>query len=401
MSPALFDDRTLAGNGDAGAVFELVRPAPESATFSSPDGWRVSIREGSAGIVASGPGESSHAAALLAGSDATQQALDSFSARGFCDLSTISVDNDYITAWQDAHITVVRVTTIAEARANAKATIAVGDPPVVPAVPDIWHQSMRFYRQSQLSDDLFDSIRALWLATENLLDAITPQTAGEGEGVWLKRALTDATQLVDFTRYLPPDSQKTLRNQAYKYFYDELRVSIFHAKGSRGPKLPQELAGVADLAERHERLTRFYLDLLTTHTGSRRIGGGMTYYGFDVSTRSLWNNLEIEASDDSTPFLSEDEQVNPAGGVVVTAVSMEPAVTAPGYRSILGTIAVGDLHALDAVRRVALIGDGHLLLGGRLTGDLRLTDVGRFEVQLGMRLVNVGLPRPFASANLE
>jgi hypothetical protein len=73
--------------------------------------------------------------------------------------------------------------------------------------------------------------------------------ARESEGQWLRAALKAAEAHVDFTRYLPDGSRKAPHNHAYEYFYEQLRVSIFHAKGSRSPRLPHEVDGMADLAE--------------------------------------------------------------------------------------------------------------------------------------------------------
>jgi hypothetical protein len=80
---------------------------------------------------------------------------------------------------------------------------------------------MRYYRQSQRSDDVFDSFRRLWLAVENLLDSIEPYVLGrDNEKRWLKRALGNAEKRIGLHRYLPSGLTGSPVDQAYRYFYD-------------------------------------------------------------------------------------------------------------------------------------------------------------------------------------
>jgi hypothetical protein len=260
---------------------------------------------------------------------------------------------------------------------------------------------MRFYRQSQLSEDLFDSIRSLWLATENLLDSIEQQRPGESEQTWLKRALDEAARKVDLSRYLPDGSPKSPRNQAYEYFYDQLRVSIFHAKGSRGPQLPHDVAGAEDLAERHERLTRLYLDLVASETGVRRLGGAMTYGGFDAVSRRFGIGGEVQVSDDATPLGETDVDAPLTVGNVISAPAAQaPSLDRPGLRAILATFDGNAARSLTALRRIAMTLQGRVLVYDRVNGELVAPGVDRLEVQLGLRLRNVGLPRSFAAISL-
>ena len=142
---------------------------------------------------------------------------------------------------------------------------------------------MRFYRQAQLAEEPFEALRSLWLATENLLDDLATWQSGEPEGKWVVRAFKAAASHVELSHYLPATA-KAPHNAAHDYFYDELRKDLFHAKASRAPALPHEADDAARFVERHERLTRLYLDLLTSSVGVTRGGGAMTYAGFQLAT---------------------------------------------------------------------------------------------------------------------
>jgi hypothetical protein len=354
-------------------------------------------------VAVEGSGCDNYTQAVTSAIDVAHQALDLFSARGRADLTTDNTENFHIALWNESGASVLRVVAITLLRASVGSVEVVvrnaaGAIVPQPAPVEVWHQSMRFYRLSQLSEDLFDSLRSLWLAVENLLDSVEPQAPGEREGQWLKRALQAAGAMVNLNRYLPAGSAKQPHNQAYEYFYDQLRVSIFHAKGSRGPQLPQDVTGMADLAERHERLTRFYLDLLDEVTKVRRASGGMTYDGFDLTTPEFEPGSEVHVTDDPAPCEKTDTSVSPNGhSVVIATAARERSLERRGLKLLLAQFAGADVEALDAVRRLGHVFDGTLLTCATVDADLRVRSVDRFEVQVGLRLKNLGLPRAFVA----
>jgi len=347
-SPATFDGTAIGGAGLAGAVFAVASSAGAGAMVQVEDGWFAKITA-SPNIVVSGPAPDGYDSALAAGLRAAQQALDVLSARGRADLVTVDTANEHIVVWQNAGRSAVRIvcTNFFNADVGVPTIVvrdAAGEIQPTPAPIESWHQSMRYYRQAQLSDDLFDSVRSLWLAVENLLDSLTPWTASRPEGDWLKDALTAAQAHIDLVNYLPVGSPKKDVNHAYEYFYDQLRVMIFHAKGSRGSRLPHEVDGMADLAQRHERLTRLYLDLLGEMTGVRRPGGVMTHGGFEAFTAGWKDNPQIAVTDDPAPFAREDTRPNPTGGKVVTVpAACDRTLDRPGLKTLLARL---DSHAL-------------------------------------------------------
>lgn len=396
---ATYNGIPLGGSGGSGVVFALAGAASVAVEFSTDEGW--SVRVSGRDIVASGPSRSTYADALAAGLAAVQKALDVFSVRGKADLLTVDTENHHIVGWEDSGTNVLRLVATNVVHADfgtpsLTVTNAAGDMQPSPPEVETWHQSMRFYRQAQLADDLFDSLRSLWLAAENLLDALRPQTAGEGEGQWLRAALKAAEAHVDLVRYLPDGSHKAPHNHAYEYFYDQLRVSIFHAKGSRSPRLPHEVDAMADLAQRHERLTRFYIDLLGEVTGVRRPTGVMTYAGFDLMTAGWDNDPQVHITDDSAPFSEEDTVPNPAGGRVVTATSVrDHELERPGLKTLLARVSTSKLQKVEAIRKVVLSLGGALVACATVDGELLLGGVDRFEMQNGLRLKNMGTPRSF------
>src|ERR1035441_10053826 len=164
--------------------------------------------------------------------------------------------------------------------------------------------------------------------------------------------------------YLPPpsghDTPKAPHNAAYTYFYDELRVHLFHAKASRQPSLPHNAVAVAAMSERHENLTRLYLDLLNKMTGVTRTGGGgLTYAGFEMATSTLANEARIYLTNELAPFDREETEAAPPGREVAHApAAPEPQQERPWLRAYLAAIPGADVEPLGPLTRMTLETEG-------------------------------------------
>ena len=364
----------------------------------------MEIRAGSRWVVAQGGHESEYTAAWRSAYAATQEALDVWSARGMADLDTNDPFGDHIAFWDESSGSVVRtaVREIINATVgtpHAEVRDGAGNLVAQPPPPESWHQSMRFYRQSQRVPDIFDALRSLWLALENLLDDLEPfQQGTDRESDWLRRALNSATQHVQLTNYMPSPSNVGTRSApqtaAYKYFYDDLRTHLFHAKASRQPTLPHDTAAARDLAERHERLTRLYLDLLSAMTGVRRAGGGVMIGGFEMIAAALDDSPRVLVSDDPEPF-DPDEGEAKNGHVSAANAARVGELEAAFLRVFVGHIAGESLSPLIAIRRIMFEAGGKVVSVSVLDGDLVLRDVDRFSSQVEFGLRNTRMPKTF------
>jgi hypothetical protein len=397
-----------AGNR-AGAAFVLPAKPAANARWTRPDGWAVAISECSRYVVASGGRDRDYPSAWRTAYAATQEALDVWSARGVADFETEQPYGNHVAFWDDTDGAIVRVVGRSMLNVTMSATGVVrdakGNVKLQPAPAQDWHQSMRFFRQSQLTDDLFDSLRSVWLAVENLLDSLEPyQMGADREEGWLKRALQTAATKLDLTRYLPParasgQQAKLAHNAAYAYFYDELRTHLFHAKATRQPTLPHDPTGMRALVERHERLTRFYLDLLGAVTGVVRPSGAMTISGFDAMTAGLEVDAEILVTDDETKFDETATEPAPAGGQVLAAPATRGgAMESPGVKVFIGRIAGVDVDALAAITRWMFRSSAVLISGHTPEGVVELRGIDWLDVQMEFGLGNPGLPKTFAAA---
>jgi hypothetical protein len=399
-----FDGREIpagtTGEG-GGAIFTLSEAAGADAEFTTATGCRVSIGEHSRGVVVSNLTATDPATAWQEGLTSAQQGLDVFAARGIVDLDLSEPQFEHILVYGergDQVLRIVGVSTLNIEIPPIQAVLRNQKGEVVPQAAPVskWHESMRYYRRAQLSDDLFDSFRSLWLAFENLLDSFEPQVTGDTEKKWLKRALTRVDEALELKRFLPQVSGNPI-DLAYSYFYDEARTHLFHAKASRGPLLPSEQAGNNLFVLRHRRLTDLYLGLLEHVTGVRRPSGGLFKGGFDLMIGFVDVEPVIEVTDDPAPTDPDGTSINPDGGMLVQApAKREEALEVAFMRVFLARMGASEIAAIERVRKTALRSGGDLVSGGQIEGDLRLGGIAALEIQKGIRVRNISRPKSFA-----
>lgn len=181
----------------AGAAFLLREQPNRSATWARGDGWNAAISTESRYVVVQGGRETDYTDTWETAYEVALEALDIWSTRGITDLAILDPNDEHIAFWDGPHGATLRIAGRQPLRTSASASIQTSGPQRPPP-PETWHESMRFYRLSQLSDDLHDSLRNLWLAVENLLDdQVEQKLPAESEEVWLKRALKGAEHLIN------------------------------------------------------------------------------------------------------------------------------------------------------------------------------------------------------------
>ena len=424
-----FDNREIpAGEaGDqGGAVFILPEVASTDAEFTTDHGERVSIAERSRGVVVTELTAGDYETAWRNGLIAAQQALDIFSTRGLADHHLSSPQFEHLAVYSGDGSQVLRLVGVSTLNVRVgpitgEVLDPEGNPQAQPAPVSVWDESMRYYRQAQLSDDIFESFRSLWLALENLLDSLEPQARGEREKEWLKRALAKADSAIELKRFLPKGSASNPVDAAYTYFYVETRTHLFHAKASRKPLLPYEQHGTNLLVSRHRQLTSLYLELLEHVIGVRRPSGMLVKGGFERMMTGLEAEPAIQITDDPGPEDPDARSINPEGGSVAEAPALrEESLEVPflrvflarftgaelaaiqhprkvGFlRVFLARLTGAELAAIQHLRKTALTSKGELVSGHIVEGDLKISDLGSLEVQMGIRVRNAGLPKSFA-----
>ena len=385
----------------SGAIFRLNRKAPESAEESFGP-WTVEIREGSLGIVVRGGAATSPTVAWTEAIEVVQQALDLLSVRGVADLAIVDAEDEHIVWWLDQQRATLRLSaTVTMNFRMGTPTLVVRDrsgavipQPLPPALA--WHDSFRYFRQSQITDDLFDAFRNMYLALEALLSTIAPMRVkpngrpSEGEGEWFQRALTEANNYIQLAAFAPSAGSSDPVDDICRDLYGTYRTALFHAKSGRPVFLPHTSPQRAAIATSVQRCTKLYMALAEAVLGAHRLTGGIFEYFFRTQTEQWDRDLVIYASDDTMPVGPNDTVINPSGGqVVALSTQTAPELESPFVRVFLGKAPVACLGTLRHIarimatdlRRVPLFGHGE-------EGILTLEGIEGFEAALSLRARN-------------
>jgi len=261
---------------------------------------------------------------------------------------------------------------------------------------------LRYFRLAQLTDDLFDAYRNLYLALESILDRMAPQTikaAGkpaEGESAWFKRALGIADTRVGLALFAPQGSTNPVQD-LYNELYMATRTALFHSKSSRQSILPHAPGkGHEDVAAAVERLSRLYIALAEKELGTRSVMGVVTYAGFDLMTGGLKSRLRLQITDAAAAAHADMEVLNSTGGAVIDLNTRHaPELEKPFMRSFLGTAKAAEIGKLSRLAVLAANVDDKLAAYASIEGELILGGVDRLEGQVAVRMRNARQPKAY------
>lgn len=401
------DGHGLVASGSAcGGAFLLDRPSPTTSEEILAHGWTAQVTADSPQIVIRGTVHTDNYEETFSESlAASQEALDLVAMRAGPGLAVVSADSEHVVWWTEADgRLVLRIVAVSDLGLSMSATATVTDaagnvrpPPQPPAL--VWHPSLRYFRLAQVTGDLFDAYRNMYLAFESLLSTMVPPKLSstgkpaEGEGAWLRRALTTIDATLPLAPYAPAGGRPAV-DLVLDDIYAGARTRLFHAKSGRSVLLPHRLDSRHDVIESLQRLARLFIDLFADHTGHRRPSSGMTYAGFEMVTSF---DATAAVSDDPAPENKADVAINPTGGRSEQLTTRRaPELSSPGLTFWLGVCQdAQSLHlGKGSIRRAGLVNhDGVLIQVNRLAEPVSLAGIDVLQVQQGARLVNVQQPR--------
>jgi hypothetical protein len=269
---------------------------------------------------------------------------------------------------------------------------ADGNPvPPNPEPVSEWQESMRYFRMSELTDDLFDAFRNVYLAIESVLSKIHPYEHGVREHEWLKRAIKAAGERVDLGPFATGESGNPVHD-IYAELYENVRNNVFHAKEGRQPYLPLNSEQRATVLEAKQRFGRLYLELASEVFGARFPVGGLS---LGSSAREIMADVIVRAekigvTSDPTLFDAADTALSPNGEPVARmAVRVVPDLRGGDYRALLGEISAAEMReqSVSSVGRYGtLTKEGAPQVVESLGGRLSLGGVDRCEFLIAVRV---------------
>jgi hypothetical protein len=280
---ASFDELPLRLDA-GGAVILLTQRPGRNWVERLPEGVEVRVANSSPGITVEGFDSDCSLDELPALTrDYANRALDLMAVRSIGSYALADQESPFI-CWSGVPHATLRV--VSEVHANFSLTVG-GQPNPPPAV---WHESMRYFRMSQTTTDLFDAFRNIYLALESILSTIAPiqlkvnSRPAEGEGAWTKCALGEAARVLQshnssmtFDRYLANPPAGGAVNMVFDDLYRAVRNAVFHAKNGRVFALPQNQRDRQQVADSLARYAMLYTDL------AEPVLGHLRCHVFDVS----------------------------------------------------------------------------------------------------------------------
>ncbi len=271
-----------------------------------------------------------------------------------------------------------------------------------PSRPRAWHQSLRYYRASEASIDLYDSFRNLYLAIESLLSKVHPSPGSGGDSAWLEQALGVAATKVSLVPFGPVSQTGPpvpIHKAIHQEFYKNLRTAIFHAKDQRATWLPQDWGSRAFIVEARFRYAQMYRALAAEYLGMRYASGGL----FQAAWENLWEGLlqdhEVYVSNDLTRLEDEPKgqyQIAPAGGDYMTLPTGPAADMAADWRrGVMGVDAGRAVHGrVGGIRRFGTLrANGEPLSAFTLRAPLIVDGIDVLQVVVLIEGRNYGQPR--------
>jgi hypothetical protein len=291
---------------DSFVTFDLPQVA-EKSSFLEFENAQIEVAKGQRDVVTRFPGATSAGEAFAKGLELTQRGLDMLSMLGRADLTIHEAEESHTLGWFEGTSRILRVTSTSTIRASVgNPTLIVTDAQgnVVPSTPmrPEHHPAFRFFRLAQVSDDLYDAFRNMYLAFELLLSSRFPKGPGEREIDWLKRGLTGASSTVLISDLVPQASTDSVA-ALLDLVYEDARLPLFHAKEGRDYYVPQSSPDQRKaVAKALAALTVAVVRMAETWFRARRMGGG---WNLRLLHRSLADQFDASCCSALTPRRSK------------------------------------------------------------------------------------------------
>jgi hypothetical protein len=382
---------------DSGGAYLLTQKCDIDRIITISAEREVEVCKNSPYVVARIKGATSATDAFNESHEVVQQALDLLSAQGEAHLTTRNTQDESLIWWRGPSGQVLRFISVSNMSVTmdlVELTVTDKDGNVVPPTPQpetIYHESLRYFRLSQATDDLFDAFRNMYLAFESLLEYISPYK-GEGEGVWVKNALAIANSKVPLTRAFKSTTSNVV-DEIYSKIYVNIRCAIFHSK-TGFHLVPQNLSDRKKVAEGLRILARLVLLLAEEYLHVRFPTGGLTYDGFNLMTKSMFQTPTVLVTESNTPFDKAVTLDSPAyKGAVAMKTEPAPDLSEPGLYFIIGRIGSADLCSLTKIGRFGVTKNDILLTDSPIEAELKYDGIDLLEAQLGVQFRNKREPK--------
>lgn len=386
---------SLDEKNSSGASFTLTSTSPDTWIQEIDHRTEIEIKAGANIAVVRIPPQASHQSAYDSAVAACQKGLDLISLTRGIPFAIKDMDS-HLVWWSQPHKAMARLTLFSIASFDAppvsvRVIDSKGADVTPPPAPSVWDQSFRYYRLSQITPDIADAYRNMFLMLESLLSDIRPQRRGEGEGDWLRSALREAHRLYDLGSFSSLTRPGREAEGLHSDFATDARHPISHAKRQRNRVLPLDLSLRKTLQEKLERLGAMCLYVAEKRFGVRRVQGGIfpSWVKYSLSQRTTSASLILNNEYRALDLQAESIPIDPeATSIWVNAQRNTDYEDAYRY-AVFGEASTKDLAGIDFITRVISTLDGISPLSeGQLENPLNPQGIDSLQIVFGLHVTN-------------
>lgn len=368
-------------DGPAGAAFQLRKPAEVTFTIEHNEGT-VSTRKDSSCIVVKMRTAGTESKLRDDSWRIVQESLDIRAATHREALSTYRGDHEYVfwTLGSSGYSLVIvdvnhlqwGVTAVGEIKSRG----ATAPSPAPGPIPH--HPALRFYRLSQLSEDLFDAYRNAYLSLECIVNNVSAKEENESETKWLKRVLSGL-----LANAIPSELVFEGIDALVREIYNNGRLPLFHAKKDfYTPQGPERM----EIQSRLIKLHRLLASIMNLRI-SPLIRGSWGEAGQDLvdsQTAIMLNANEIVYSLGSQQEMRE--------------ISMEVVDNPRRFGNIWGRVTTSAPTTLSALKSIIFRENGTEITTISLPQQIPLRKVSSVRIELNQLVSNEKAPKPLHPA---
>ncbi|MBD1840253.1 hypothetical protein [Coleofasciculus sp. FACHB-501] len=341
---------------DSGAAFILTQRHTYNRVIQVNPDWEIEVCSSSPYVVARGKNATESTVFELA-YEYVQIGLDLLSINHGIDLSVCNNSiEEHLIWWREGSTQVLRIIFVCNHNLKCSAFGFQRDSsgniiPPPPIQKTEYHESLRYLRLAQATNDLFDSYRNMYLSLELLVSYIDPKRKDEKECVWLKRILTQPSPIFKTNK---PFEKATITD-IYK-----VRCSLFHAKEGKPVLVPYKLQDrktVIKVLKKLRQIVLFLTETILNTKPIRRDGGlSISQDVFDAIGAEVYSNFKILVSDNDAMLSGADETINNIDYKLTVPLdtSYDDNFRKLGQKALFGVIAGSKLKTLKRITGLVL-----------------------------------------------
>jgi len=398
--PAIGSLRFKQDDGfDSGLALRLVTQ-PEDETSEHYGGSHLIASPSTPYVICRFNGAIDESEAVRKGISLIQEALDLHSMLGRADLLVKDTKDEYFAWWCNDGRKTLSITSTATFSAkvgNPQLVVRNAQGNVVPplVVTPRYHIGFRFFRLAQVSDDLYDAFRSMYLAFESLLSFKHPK-GKEQEIQWLERALSASLVDLDLPSLCPagtPDCVSFVLAKVYK----NARLPLFHAKDGKTYFAPGGSEADRIIVQSGlSVLTEVVIRMAAAWFSARRKGGWVNLKLFTEGFRAQAANCQVVLSDEPTDANNLKDEAHTAHSVargISTPGAVSEFFEGTSRTNVAASFDVSAFGSRTTLHAIYVAKDALPMIGVTPDTVIDVDDLDQLDVRVFLRGRNANQPK--------